>query len=194
MTREAANSEAPHRRPGRARRKRASSSGVARPRGRGSCPPGYRIADPAGQGAGIMRAEAERRSPPRGKAGGEGEDVSTADTTLIHRGMQRCPQPLSISRAVCGSCGCRFPWPTGALLPHESPLISVMGICPRCHGIIELQPEPVDEVWWRFASSAPPAAATPPARQTCPARRPSAVRPAPKPSPERRECWQGVRV
>ena len=60
-----------------------------------------------------------------------------------------CPRLYHVGRARCSGCDYRWPWPEGAPLPSESPLIPVKVACPKCHQIVPLKPEPFDEGWWK---------------------------------------------
>lgn len=51
-------------------------------------------------------------------------------------------------RARCPSCRWRFDWPLG--VPQGEPERPAPWVaCPNCYVVRRLEPEPLDERWWR---------------------------------------------
>lgn len=107
-----------------------------------------------------------QKESPRWRAEGEGEKQLTerlSVTTLAREAetVNIKAYVHAVGRAMCGSCGFRWPWPPNVPAPGEFTFVSPTSVpqratsCPRCHTVGLLTVEPADEVWWGYASRQP---------------------------------------
>ncbi len=59
-------------------------------------------------------------------------------------------------RARCPRCFHRFAWPAGEPWTALEPLVRPLVACPRCHLVVPLVEEPLDERWFEWTETVTP--------------------------------------